>query len=69
MNDDVNAKLIEELTGYKVTYSQLPAVEPFTQLNTNLISREPFNLMKLTRSQFNTLIAQDALTDLTPAIE
>lgn len=69
VNADSNAAVVESVTGYKVTYSQLPAANASSQLNTILIDRSPYNAIKLTNAQFADLIAQEALLDLTPAIE
>ena len=69
VNADYNAKVVEEVTGYKVKYSQLPASDASSSLNTQLIDREPYNAMKLTTSQFADLIANDALLPLDDAID
>ncbi len=64
VNSNSNAKLIEELTGYHVTYSQLPASDASSQLNLQMINREQYHAMKLTSAQFADLVAQDALLPL-----
>ena len=69
VNADYNAKVVEEVTGYKVKYSQLPASDASSSLNTQLIDREHYNAMKLTTSQFADLIANDALLPLADAID
>ncbi len=69
INEDENAKVIEEVTGYSVTYSQLPATNASTALTNRLMNREQVNAVKLTSGQFADLIKDDVLCDLTPAIE
>ena len=64
VNADGNAKVVEEVTGYKVNYSQLPAADASSVLNMHMINREKYNAMKLTSSQFADLIADDALLAL-----
>lgn len=64
VNSDSNAQVIEELTGYHVTYSQLPASNASTQLNLQMINREKYHAMKLTSAQFADLVAQDVLLPL-----
>ena len=67
VNNNVNAKLIEELTGYKVTYTQLPADASKT-LNNELMDKKPYDVMKLTKDQFSDLVNQDLLVDITDAL-
>lgn len=69
INEDDNAKKVQELTGYSVKYSQLPAASASTQLNLLLTDHTKFNAMKLTKNQFADLIKDDVLCDLTPAID
>lgn len=69
INADENAKVIENITGYKVTYSQLPATNASTSLNLRLTNRDRINAVKLTSGQFADLIKDDVLCDLTPAIK
>ncbi len=69
VNADANAKVVEELTGYKVTYSQLPAADASSSLNTRMIDHTPYNAMKLTTAQFADLIADDVLLPLDEVID
>lgn len=69
VNDDENAKLIQQLTGYNVTYSQLPASDASSNLNTQMIAREEYHAMKLTTAQFADLIALDVLLPLDEALD
>ena len=69
VNSNTNAKLIEELTGYKVTYTQLPASDASGTLNTEFMSETPYNLIKLTKDQFSDLVKDDLLVDITDALE
>lgn len=68
VNADPNAKLIEELTGYKVTYTQLPSADASKTLNNELMDKRHYNLMKLTKEQFADLVKDDMLTDITDAL-
>ncbi len=63
VNADPTAKLIETLTGYKTTYTQLPA-DATTTLNTILLDKEQYDVMKLTKDQFADLVDQDMLLEL-----
>ncbi len=69
VNDNVNAALIEQLTGYKVEYTQLPAVDAGKTLNTELMDKKQYDAMKLTKDQFSDLVNQDLLVDLTDALD
>ena len=68
VNNDPNALLIEQLTGYKAEYTQLPAVDAAKVLNTELMDKKPYDVMKLTKDQFSDLVSQDLLVDLTDAL-
>ena len=68
VNDNVNALLIEELTGYKVTYTQLPSVDASTVLNSELMDNKPYDVMKLTKDQFSDLVNDNLLVDITDAL-
>ncbi len=69
INDDENAKEVERVTGYKVKYDQLPAVDATARLNMLMTNGDKFDAMKLTSAQFADMVALDALLDITPAIE
>ena len=68
VNSSPNALLIEQLTGYKVTYTQLPS-DAAKVLNTELMDKKPYDAMKLTKDQFSDLVSQDLLVDITDALE
>ena len=63
VNSDPTALLIEELTGYKTAYTQLPA-DATSTLNTILMDKEQYNAMKLTKDQFADLVDQDMLLEI-----
>ena len=69
VNDSSNAKLIEQLTGYEVEYTQLPAAESSKTLNTVLMDKKDYQVMKLTKDQFSDLVKDDMLVDITDALE
>ena len=63
VNSDPTALLIEQLTGYKTKYTQLPA-DATSTLNTILMDKEKYDVMKLTKDQFADLVDQDMLLEL-----
>lgn len=67
INADPTAQLIAQLTGYNVQYDQLPA-DATTVLNTIMMDKEQYNLMKLTKDQFSDLVQQEMLLDITDAL-
>ena len=69
VNSNANALLIEQLTGYKVNYTQLPAADASKTLNTELMDKKQYDAMKLTKDQFSDLVNQDLLVDLTDALQ
>lgn len=69
VNSDATALLIEELTGYKVNYTQLPAADASKTINTELMDKRPYDVMKLTKDQFSDLVKDDMLVDITDALE
>ena len=58
VNSDKTALLIESLTGYKTTYTQLPA-DATTTLNTILMDKEAYDVIKLNKDQFSDLVKKD----------
>ena len=68
VNSNSNALLIEQLTGYKVNYTQLPAADASKTLNNELMDKKQYDAMKLTKDQFSDLVNQDLLVDLTDAL-
>ncbi|MDF2922800.1 MAG: transporter substrate-binding protein [Paenibacillaceae bacterium] len=78
MKDDYNtypvAKMLEEKTGYKVTYDMLPADKPGDKLNLLIASSEPYDLISVGGDNtFKALYAdyakKGALVDLTQLID
>ena len=67
VNTSSNATLIESLTGYKVTYTQLPT-DAATTLSTIFMDKTPYHAMKLTKDQFSDYVKDDLLVDLTDAL-
>ena len=69
VNSDSNALLIQELTGYEVQYTQLPAADSSKVLNNELMDKRDYQVMKLTKDQFSDLVKDDMLVDITDALE
>ena len=67
VNSSSNATLIESLTGYKVTYTQLPT-DAATTLSTIFMDKTPYHAMKLTKDQFSDYVKDDLLVDITDAL-
>ena len=67
INSDPTAQLIAQLTGYNVSYTQLPA-DATTTLNTIMMDKEKYDVMKLTKDQFSDLVKQEMLLDITDAL-
>ena len=65
------AALLKEHTGYDVTYDQVPAgiEEGKTAINNIFINREDYQAINVTKDQFYSLLAQDALKDLKPYVD
>ena len=63
VNSDPTAVLISQLTGYNVKYTQLPA-DATSTLNTILMDKGQYDVMKLTKDQFADLVDQDMLLEL-----
>ena len=66
---DPTKELIENLTGYSVTYEELPQASATETLNLRLGSRDEFNAVKVTKNQYENLVQQCALLDLAPYID
>ena len=69
VNASPTASLIQQLTGYEVTYTQLPAVDSSKTLNNELMDKRDYQVMKLTKDQFADLVKDDMLVDITDALE
>ena len=68
VNSNYNAQVIEELTGYKVNYTQLPADASQT-LSQIVMDKKQYDVMKLTKDQFSDLVNDEVLLDITDALE
>lgn len=68
VNNDNNALLIQQLTGYEVKYTQLPAADSSKVLNNELMDKRDYQVMKLTKDQFSDLVKDDMLVDITDAL-
>lgn len=69
VNTNSNALLIQELTGYEVEYTQLPAADSSKVLNTEMMDKREYHVMKLTKNQFSDMVKGDMLVDITDALE
>lgn len=69
VNTDPNALLIQQLTGYEVEYTQLPAADSSKVLNNELMDKRDYQVMKLTKDQFADLVKDDMLVDITDALK
>ncbi|MGO4500166.1 extracellular solute-binding protein [Paenibacillus sp. 2RAB27] len=63
-NQDPVAKMLEEKTGYKVKYETLPLENPDDKLNLLMANKEPYDILKLSGSQYRKLASQGALEPL-----
>lgn len=68
-NSEPTVALLEELTGYKVHYSQLPAAGDTEALNLAFVNRSQYHAIKVTKAQYNMLMSKDALLNIKPALE
>lgn len=69
VNEADTATLIEQITGYHVNYTQLPAKDSATVLNNELMDKRDYQIIKLTKDQFADLVKDDMLVDITDALE
>lgn len=65
------AKLVEEQTGYKVTYTQSPAdpIDMQTAITNVFMLKQDYQAVKVSKDQFYTLLAMDALKPITKYVE
>lgn len=65
-NSDL-AKMVEEYTGYKVSYSQTPAdvTDAQTAITNVFLLKQDYQAVKVTKDQFYTLLAMGALAPMT----
>ena len=68
-NEDVNAKAVEDVTGYHVEYSMLPAENADQKLNVELASGSSYDIVKLTANQYYQLVGRGALLPLDDLLE
>ncbi|MBR3503577.1 MAG: extracellular solute-binding protein [Clostridia bacterium] len=68
-NEEPPAKVIEELTGYKVTYYMLPSEGADEKLNLEISSGAEYDIMRISVNQFRTLAPKGALVDISPYLE
>lgn len=68
-NQDPVAAFLEEATGYKVDYEALPLENPDDKLNLLMANNEPYDIVKLSGSQYNRLAVQGALEPLDELLE
>lgn len=69
LNQQYAAKVISEITDYNVHYSQLPATGDTEALDLALINRSQYHAIKVTKEQYNRLVAQGALLNIKPALD
>ncbi|MHA0856820.1 extracellular solute-binding protein [Paenibacillus sp. CMAA1364] len=68
-NKDPVAAFLEEKTGYKVVYETLPLENPDDKLNILMANNEPYDIVKLSGTQYNRLALQGALEPLDALLE
>jgi len=68
-NTDPMAKIYEEVTGYKVEYFVLPAENADEKLLMDVSSGADYDVLQVSPSQFQTLLAQGALMPLTDLLQ
>lgn len=69
IDKDPTKALIAELTGYTVSYEELPQSNATETLNLRLGSRDEFQAVKVTKNQYENLVQQCALLDISPYID
>lgn len=67
LNASPMAKLVEDYTGYKVTYTQAPAdpVDGQTAVTNVFMLKQDYQAVKVSKDQFYTLLASNALLPIT----
>lgn len=70
-NQSPLAGLVEEHTGYKVTYDQAPADTSDAQnaITNIFMTRSDYQAVIVSKNQFYSLLAMDALKDITPYVD
>lgn len=70
-NGSPQAAMVKEHTGYDVTYDQAPADmnDAQTAVMNIFMSRSDYQAVKVTKNQFYSLLASNALKEITPYVE
>ena len=68
-NTDINAQVLEEVTGYHVEYYKLPAENADEKLLMEISGGGNYDCVNVTVNQFRTLLAQGALMPLDDLLE
>ncbi|MEG0615626.1 MAG: hypothetical protein RR540_07710, partial [Oscillospiraceae bacterium] len=70
LNNSPTALLVKDYTKYDVKYDQAPAdgTDAQTAVMNIFMAREDYQAVKVTRNQFYSLLAMDALKDITPYV-
>ncbi|ERJ13650.1 extracellular solute-binding protein [Haloplasma contractile] len=66
---DPTADVVEEVTGYEVNYKRLPSTNAEQTLNTQLGTGEQYHAVKVTRNQYENLVKQCALLDISDYLD
>lgn len=69
LNDAIETKVVEESTGYDVEFYGLPTENSSQALMLTLANDNDYDLVTLTQSQYNTLVANHALLPLNDYID
>lgn len=69
LNGTIEAKVIEDATGYKVEYHGLPAENANQALMLTLANNNDYDLVTLNQSQYSTLVSSGALLPLNDYID
>jgi len=68
-NNSGTAKLLEEITGYKVKYSQISGGNEESEVGNALMSQDTYSFIKCGRGSFDQYVTEDAFLDLTDALK
>ncbi len=68
-NEEPPAAMIEELTGFEVTYYMLPSDGADAKLNLELSSGTEYDLIRMSKNQFYTLAPKGAFVDIESYLE
>lgn len=68
--DDDTARIIEDTTGYKITYREVTGGTADNEINSILSIQNPdYNFLKLTEAQYHPYLEQGAFLDLTELLQ